>query len=313
MRCIFCRNDRPLGNEHILPASVGGTIVIRTVCTGCNALLNANIDEPFSQSLFVRLNRCRHNLGGRHDRVPHVFAGRWEGADGTRVIVDREFRARVVRSIEIRDAGDGITCTISVRVDPSDLGDLDRVVADPLRAKLAGRFPAWPQTRVDAAVAAVVERVRQNEPVHHDTELRRTYEEDMCDIRFEFMKIAYESWARRFGEQWADESRTAGVMRAAILSRDTTAAIRGTLGCAQIELPGIVPEEHHVIALTPEGFYMSVFGLAAAFNCEEEMPQFRPAVPQLIIQNFITGVVIERDMVPWIAEHTGDDGGAAAP
>ena len=49
-KCIFCRQPLPekpedCAKEHVIPKSVGGSLVIRDVCQSCNSKLGAEVDH----------------------------------------------------------------------------------------------------------------------------------------------------------------------------------------------------------------------------------------------------------------------------
>jgi len=52
MWCIFCQNDSKPSAEHIIPESVGGSVIIYQVCKLCNSILGTEVDAD--------LNRHRH-------------------------------------------------------------------------------------------------------------------------------------------------------------------------------------------------------------------------------------------------------------
>ncbi len=56
--CIYCciPNTNP-SLEHVIPEVLGGTITTREVCRQCNSNLGAQVDAPFSESLYMRLIR----------------------------------------------------------------------------------------------------------------------------------------------------------------------------------------------------------------------------------------------------------------
>jgi hypothetical protein len=65
-RCIYCRSeDGPLTDEHIVPANLGGDIILEEAsCTTCQKTINENIENPAMQRLFREI-RYRRGIGSR--------------------------------------------------------------------------------------------------------------------------------------------------------------------------------------------------------------------------------------------------------
>lgn len=52
MNCIFCDSSEKFSEEHIIPESIGGSVVINSVCINCNSKFGSEVD--------VKLTRNRH-------------------------------------------------------------------------------------------------------------------------------------------------------------------------------------------------------------------------------------------------------------
>lgn len=67
--CIICRkNKKKFTAEHVIPAAIGGTLEIFSVCQECNSNLGKKFDEPFLRTPWVGLYRKAWNLK-RQDKV----------------------------------------------------------------------------------------------------------------------------------------------------------------------------------------------------------------------------------------------------
>lgn len=79
-RCIICTETKPeqdFNEEHIIPASLGGVIVIYTVCKGCNSDFGKNIDTPLLKHELMLYYRNIFNItrdeGRRKEFIPNPF------------------------------------------------------------------------------------------------------------------------------------------------------------------------------------------------------------------------------------------------
>lgn len=52
MKCIFCDLSKNFNDEHIIPESIGGNIIINNVCVDCNSKFGSEID--------IKLTRNKH-------------------------------------------------------------------------------------------------------------------------------------------------------------------------------------------------------------------------------------------------------------
>ena len=79
MRCIFCLNDRPPGNEPVFPRAIGGTLRINRVCDevlegtrSSNSMLGSVVDALLTDHPFIAVHRERLNLPGYSGKVPNA-------------------------------------------------------------------------------------------------------------------------------------------------------------------------------------------------------------------------------------------------
>lgn len=77
--CIVCRKEKPeaeFNEEHIFPATIGGHLKIKLVCTECNRELGKRFDTPFINE--HRISTCRHILQlrrkGRERSIAHPLS-----------------------------------------------------------------------------------------------------------------------------------------------------------------------------------------------------------------------------------------------
>ncbi len=60
--CIYCLEKKISSREHVMPASLGGNLIIRCVCEGCNGGLS-DLDQSLSDSSLLSLIRLTKHPG----------------------------------------------------------------------------------------------------------------------------------------------------------------------------------------------------------------------------------------------------------
>lgn len=110
--CAYCGQSVLAGDEkpeHAIPAALGSSLVVYTVCDPCNERVGKEVDQPFLEDEWVRVHRSesgvidpRRGRKGRPARSP-LLEGYTD--DGDHVSLDRDGKPRM-RS-RIIDFGDG--------------------------------------------------------------------------------------------------------------------------------------------------------------------------------------------------------------
>ena len=79
MRCMFCLNERPPGNEHVFQRAIGGTLRTDRVCDeapvgtrSCNSQLGSVADAPLTDHPFIAKHRERLGLAGYSGKIPNA-------------------------------------------------------------------------------------------------------------------------------------------------------------------------------------------------------------------------------------------------
>jgi len=65
MKCIFCQKEKPQSVEHIIPESVGGSIIINNVCRKCNSIFGSEVDNKLIKNRHIY--DAYHNLHSNYD------------------------------------------------------------------------------------------------------------------------------------------------------------------------------------------------------------------------------------------------------
>lgn len=301
MVCIFCLLEKEPSDEHVIPDSIGGRIHIHEVCADCNSHLSRTADGPFASCPLIELARYVHSIGGKRNIVPFPFGGVGTIEDGQKVSLNQEFVPHVKRALSIEKlAGGGLKVHFSA--DAIDRDDFDRMLGKPLRKALAEEFPDWPEDKLTQEVNKVVAAAAAQESTQEKKPILKQWTIGLDDLLFEFLKIAYECWYRRFGLAWVQRSASAKMLRTALLNRDPSLAIQGQLFCAPPTLPLSDPSRNHLILLATGTCLIRLFTLTCAVQCEECDPEFllEQEDATVIIQDFVDGSVIERRLIDLI-------------
>lgn len=294
MKCIFCLQDKPPSDEHVIPESIGGRLRIKEVCRECNSNLSRLVDNPFASCSLIQLARYNHSLGGKRGIVPFPFGGVGTIDTGQRVSVDQHFFPHVKRDFQITKLPDG-SLQVHFVADASDKDKLEQMLGAPLRRALAAEFPNWSPEKLEAETTKIVAHAHAQAPVSERKPIKKQWSVGLDDLLFEFLKIAYEMWFLRFGYPWVEQSETANLLRTAILTRDPSLPIRGQLFCPDVPLPVSDPLKNHLVLQVDRLCLIRLFNITCGVGCEEADGRFilRQEDSRITIQDFVVGTLVE--------------------
>jgi hypothetical protein len=304
MKCIFCFEEKGPSDEHVIPESIGGRLLIKEVCRECNSNLSRLVDNPFASCSLIQLARYSHSLGGKRDIVPFPFGGVGTIDTGQKLSVNRDFMPHVKRILDIQNDDRG-GLHVSFSADASDRDKFDQMLGEPLRKALTIEFPDWSEEKLNREVAMMVANARAQTPFTSHQPIKKQLSVNLNDLLFEFLKIAYEMWFRCFGYPWVENSGTAKTLRAAILNRDASLPICGKLFSPDIPLPVSDPFKNHLILELNGVCFIRLFNIMCTVECEETNPQFM--LPQedclITIQDFVDGTLGEEKFFDFLEKH----------
>ncbi len=303
MKCIFCLEDKQSSDEHVIPDSIGGNIHINEVCGSCNSELSRVVDGPFANSPVIELARHNHSIGGKRNKIPFPFRGVGVTESGLRVGLSRDFEQHVKREFEVTVDGKG-GAEVYFVADVSDVQNYERMLGKPLRKALLKEFPGWSIDQIDEQVNAVVMLARNQKPTSESSPIKHEWRISMDDLLFEFLKIAYEIWFRRFGYSWVESSKTALMLRKAIMGRDRSLPIKGTFAEA-MEIPGSDPTKNHQIIEIGGTCSIRLFTITCLVECEQGDTRFihEQEKARIVFQDFNTGEVVDENLPDYLAKH----------
>jgi hypothetical protein len=152
--CTYCLHEKPdpqRSVEHVVGAALGGAWTVRDVCRVCQEDMGREVDQPFSQMLWVREQRHRHRIPDRYRHVPDApkVHGTVEDGRGGRLTLVREggWQLRVLPSIEPLEDG-----SINLRISADDEPEyLEKKLARLQKANPGFRYEVGTRTISKAA------------------------------------------------------------------------------------------------------------------------------------------------------------------
>jgi HNH endonuclease len=307
MKCIFCLEEKLPSDEHVIPESIGGSLLIKEVCRDCNSNLSRLVDNPFANCSLIQIARYSNSLGGKRDIVPFPFGGVGTVDTGHKVSVDRDFKPHVKRILDIqKDDKGGVH--IRLAADASEKDRFGQLLGEPLKKRLASEFPDWSLEKLDREIAKIVAKARAQAPISEHKPIKKQWRIDLNDLIFEFLKIAYEMWFRCFGYPWVENSQTAKSLRDAIMSGNATLPIRFKLFSPDILLPVSDPFKNHLILKLNGTCIIRLFNIMCAVECEEIGSQYtlREEDFGITIQDFVDGTLMEEKLTDFLATYLSE-------
>lgn len=231
MQCIFClarKGDAEFCEEHIFPDSIGGTLVIWSVCKACNSKLGHDVDVYLTDHFFVQGQRMLLNIQGKSGHVPNPLEHGTLVTDPGHKIISvlnddgQPLELYTVPGIKRTRNPDGSE-TISIHIDKSEGEKLPGIVNKIL--KRAGRPPL---SEAEIKANQMMQALPQ-------PWVKVAAKIDLIHYRRAIAKIAYELACYWLGETYVNDS-SAGVLRAWIFDNGnpddwaTKYKIHGTIG-----------------------------------------------------------------------------------
>ena len=280
MKCIFCLKEKEPSDEHVIPISIGGGVVIRNVCRDCNNALNKRVDEPFNKTKLVQLFRRQCGLGGRKNNIPNsIFSGKAEDASGTKLVIDNDFGVRVIPKAISRSDEEGKTI-FEFSGDSREMNPGDPGYEKAVKLFIGnGMSESSARKEVDDAIARgpvtsrSIERIRgcfaspEFVPAPQGSGIMPGFP---C-LYLECVKIAYELWFRKFGYGWVEQSETARHLRNALFRYGFSEIKVGTIN-SQLPL-GDPSREHFAVSMLGYAL-IRLFDKVQMVECERNIKRY---------------------------------------
>lgn len=255
MRCWFCREDRLGSKEHIIPQSIGGTLVTWRVCTDCNSTLGRVADGPIGNHLLVQIWRSTLSLAGYGGTIPEPLRALLKdprlGSDPSRR-VRIEFdeagrpRPRLIFQQAVTPLADGIR--LDINMDASEADRLPQILNR--RLKQRGL-----EAMTDAEASDFVKRAKASARPLENSEIEGTITLETAPTQPGMIKIAYETACDVFGDVYLDDPQAIRLSEAALGRR----TLEGwTWGTSTMSVPAHLrqiggPGDSHTVLLSRAG------------------------------------------------------------
>lgn len=243
--CIFClteKDETAFNDEHVFPKAIGGTLVIRTVCTACNSRLGTSVDAALTDHILIQSRREMYHLAGNSGTVPDPLAqGTLDKAPHLRV---REFatggpeQIRVIPAVR-RDRISGDSEHVTLLTDARDEAGLIAMTNKILRRK---RLP----TRSPQELRPFIKHESVPNP-----EVVVPISFDLVKYKLALIKIAYELTATWLGDGYLLDPVAAEIRRLLLAvdapKLDAAPSCAGRIGLQDPEVAreqGADPDKH---------------------------------------------------------------------
>ncbi|MDO8909512.1 MAG: HNH endonuclease [Pseudohongiella sp.] len=263
INCIFCREDRPPTDEHVVPEFAGGSLLIKNVCKRCNDNMGSDFEGPISRSVIFRLPRHLYGIQGKSDNPINAFPNVGTAKDGSKIRVDSEFRPYMTTSVEERrlESGD---VQVDLKVDAKDKDKIPEIIEAKIRRIARSEWPNMSKEEVDTLVRNSLESLPKEYEVK-SSQPTIGYREsiDLNHLTLLMMKIAYEIAFHHHGEDVLEDSEYAR-LRETIYSRDTKSKISGSIFPQPDPFVFVTsPDNCHCVMLCKNICYVRLFNVTA--------------------------------------------------
>lgn len=215
-RCIFCLEEKPLTDEHIVLKTLGGDLSKKLLCKECNSRFGEGLDAEFGRQLPNKLAKFAMGTTGRAKRVQGPFEGvrgKIVGEDidiiGTKGF---DFKVAAEPQVSIEENGElRVRGAFSPNVSKEYVG---RSVDDAVRKALDVRFPGMEEEKKIRLMNDWLKNFSEedfNKRSIDTVMFRETINLSVWELSFE--KIAYELACMLFGDEYYLKSHSARKLR----------------------------------------------------------------------------------------------------
>ena len=264
-----------LTDEHILPESIGGNLVITAVCKDCNSSIGTEIDGKYINSLPVSLPRFAYDIHGKSGKKPSPLSTIGVTPDGLKVRLDNDLNPYVIPSVEEETTPDG-SIYVKMIFDKTDEPRISQEVLKKVRRVLNAENPSMSVAEIEDKAKEIMNQASASSTslATHPT-LQYKFSMDLAVMRLEYIKIAYKIAFHLFGYEYVTHSETAKKLRDAIQQRQSKPMVRGRTPFLPDNLSPFFPDQHkHVILILNGAAYIRLFNMPGLIQFEEEQSRF---------------------------------------
>jgi len=191
--CIICRKDKEqqlFNDEHVIPDSLGGKLIIKNVCKDCNSRLGTKIDAKLINNLLVDLVRYVHKIEGKSGKIPFPFKNGVLINDTAQKIQFNGIKPQLIPTVNI-DTSNKIA---NIRVSSQD--EADKIIKKILKR----------QGVVNLSEEELKLKIISKQSTKFQPEIRINDQINIGGIEIALVKIAYEIAYYWLGEIYLNDS-----------------------------------------------------------------------------------------------------------
>ena len=226
-KCIFCLESKPKSVEHVFPETIGGTLLIESVCADCNSWLGTNVDAALVDHPLILMARAQLRLpkkdGGLPDVIKKVFnigSLRDDPNQQVLTLTDPETKQLSIKMLYKRTATPHESGgeAVSIIIDKSDESRIGTIIQRERRR-------AGLTSLTDDELALEVEGIVAN---NHGTidkpTVRYSIPIDLIQYQRGLLKICYELAWRWLGDEFLSDPNAAKIRQCILCGIPTTPA-----------------------------------------------------------------------------------------
>lgn len=201
MKCIICKNEKPIEvftDEHVFPDSIGGTLIIKSVCKECNDKLGNSVDKHLVNHWLTQGQRQILRILGKSGKIPNPLEkGKLSDdlSQEVRYFFDEKGDSKelyLVPKVEKTTNLDG-TESVSIKIDKKDKDKLPSIVNKILKRK------GLPQLTKQELEKRIQEGINPSPWMTINAEI------DILQYKRAILKIAYELAWYWLGQAYLDD------------------------------------------------------------------------------------------------------------
>jgi len=280
--CIICKEHHKLTDEHVIPEFVGGSLIIKAVCKGCNDKMGRTFEGRLSNNEIFTLPNFIHNISGKSKTVPSPLTGNKKTQEGKKVFVElindqitvKNYPKISIENINGKDL-------FSINIHPSDLGKAKQMI----KKKINRHYKDMPKDRREKLTNKLYQDVCSSKVKKSPSPtIKSSFMVDFNDLYLFFIKIAYEIGYYHYGLEFIEQS-TAEKLRLSIYN-EAPESVNGSLDPEMKEFDNLMKEEKHYIFLTRNMCYIKIYELSALVIISESNSKYDLPLEDSIFYEF---------------------------
>ncbi|MCK4504641.1 MAG: hypothetical protein KAW14_03420 [Candidatus Aegiribacteria sp.] len=256
--CIWCREEKTLTEEHVIPDNIGGTMTAYCACRSCNNDVNNLVEQRATCDVLFTMPRYVYGIKGRRGVPRNPFAGKGRLKSGEPMLLTDDFRPIVLPRIEAEETDRGTVLKLSL--DMSQMDKSKRIAYREVKKILLNKYPDLTPSDLEVKIEEALQTTTMVENTRSGESIIRKFQSNMHNIMLLFLKIAYEIASLEYGAEYVESSVIACRLREGILSRSIPDDLIGDIDSEPLEKLMSDAEKHYYI-LIEDKCLIKLFGL----------------------------------------------------